>query len=84
VDTLENPGAEAVREQCVGQGTSCALYQEALAKQTRTNILLAATVGAGVLSLVTGVLLTDWGDDSLAATVSVGEGAAGVVFRGRL
>lgn len=84
VDTLENPGPDAVREACVGQGTSCALYQEALAKQTRTNILIGASVGAGVLSLTTAVFLTEWSDDAVIVGVHPMTGGAGLSLRGRL
>jgi hypothetical protein len=84
VDTLENPGPDAVREACAGQGTSCALYQEALAKQTRTNILIGASVGAGVLSLATAVFLTEWTDDGVTVGVHPMAGGAGLSLKGRL
>jgi hypothetical protein len=59
VDTLNNPGAAAVKAGCVGQGTSCPLYQEGLAHQTRTNVLAGVTGGAAVATAIVGVF-TRW------------------------
>lgn len=50
VDTLDNPGTAAVMAACAGKGPSCPLYQEGLSKQTRTDALLGATVGAAALT----------------------------------
>ena len=61
IDTLNNPGPDAVEEACVGKGTSCPEYQDGLNKQTRTNYLLIST-GVGVASVaVIGIFFTDWG-----------------------
>src|SRR5690606_27132068 len=60
VDTVNDPGADAVRTACAGRGTGCALYQDGLAKETRTNVLIGATAGAGALTLAA-LFLTDWG-----------------------
>ena len=59
IDTINNPGADAVRQQCVGQGPSCPLYQQGLSSQTRTNVLIGVTSGLGLLTFVT-VFLTQW------------------------
>jgi hypothetical protein len=59
VDTLNNPGADAVKKGCVGQGTSCALYQEGLAHQRRTNILAGVTGGVAAVTIVLAVF-TNW------------------------
>ncbi|EYF02420.1 hypothetical protein [Chondromyces apiculatus] len=67
IDTLNNPGEDAVRAGCVGQGTGCALYQEALGKETRTNVLLGVTAGVGVLTVVS-ALFTDWGSSGRGAS----------------
>ena len=54
---------------CAGQGTECALYQDGLAKETRTNVLIGVTAGLGAATLVL-ALFTDWdGDASAAAEV---------------
>ena len=42
-----------------GLGPSCALYQEGLSKQTRTNALIGATAGAGALTVVFAIF-TNW------------------------
>jgi hypothetical protein len=60
VDTVNNPGADKVKEECGDQGESCALYQEGLSKQRRTNILLGVTAGVGVATILIGVFATDW------------------------
>jgi hypothetical protein len=60
IDTVNNPGADKVEEECRGQGESCALYQEGLSKQRRTNVLIGVTAGLGVATLVVGLFATDW------------------------
>jgi hypothetical protein len=60
IDTRNDPGPDAVREACAGQDESCPLYQEGEEKETRTNILLGATVGAAVVTGVIGLFLTQW------------------------
>ncbi|HLV21797.1 MAG TPA: hypothetical protein VKZ49_12970 [Polyangiaceae bacterium] len=60
LDTVNNPGADAVRDQCRGQGTSCPLYQDGLERQQRTNTLLAVTGGLGLATGIIALFLTDW------------------------
>jgi hypothetical protein len=60
VDTQNNPGPTRVREECVGQGESCPLYQEGLDKQLRTNVLLGVTAGLGLATILVGAVATDW------------------------
>ncbi len=60
IDTVKNPGADAVKKGCGNQGESCALYQQGLSKQRRTNVLIGATAGVGVATILIGVLATDW------------------------
>lgn len=60
VDTLNNPGTGKVTAGCVGLGESCALYQQGLASQTRTNVLVGVTAGVGALTAVVGLFLTQW------------------------
>ena len=59
IDTINNPGADAVRNGCVGQGPSCSLYQQGLDEQTRTNVLIGVTGGLGLLTFVS-IFLTQW------------------------
>ena len=68
IDTENNPGQDAVRTQCAGQGDSCQLYQDGRAKQLRTNILLGATIGLGVVTGVIGVFFTQWSHPKPAST----------------
>ncbi len=58
VDTQNNPGPSRVRDEC--KDSSCALYQEGLNKQRRTNILLGVTGGFGVATVLIGAFATDW------------------------
>jgi hypothetical protein len=60
IDTVNNPGTERVKNECGTQGESCALYQEGVSKQRRTNVLIGVTAGVGVGTLLIGVLATDW------------------------
>lgn len=60
VDTVNNPGADRVKDECGTQGESCPLYQEGLSKQRRTNILAGVTAGLGVATILVGIFATDW------------------------
>jgi hypothetical protein len=68
IDTQNNPGADTVRERCAGQGESCPEYQDGRDKQMRTNILIGATIGTGVLTAALGLFFTDWGGSSPASS----------------
>src|SRR5262249_3117870 len=61
IDTKNNPGPDAVRAACAGKGTSCPEYQDGLAKETRTNVLLGGAIGAAVLTGAIGAFFTNWG-----------------------
>jgi hypothetical protein len=61
-----SPGADAVRKDCKGQGTSCAEYQEGLSNQRNANIALGVTGGLAVFTAITGLFLTDWGSHEKA------------------
>jgi len=83
LDAQKNPGTDAVRSGCVGQGESCALYQQGLGAQRRTNILLGVTGGMAAVTAVVGVFFTQWSrPERPAAGLSVepalGLGQAGV------
>ena len=62
IDTINNPGADAVREECAGQGEECELYQEGQSKELRTNALIGATAGVAAVTLVLAIV-TDWDGD---------------------
>ncbi|MGE0322098.1 MAG: hypothetical protein AB7S68_07335 [Polyangiaceae bacterium] len=70
LDTQNNPGRSKVKEECAGQGTDCALYQEGLDKQKRTNIMAAVTGGVGLVTIVIGAFFTDWSGGETARTPS--------------
>ena len=60
VDAQSNPGKDAVLRDCVGQGESCPTYQQGKSAELRTNVLLGATAGVGVLTAVVGIFFTRW------------------------
>jgi hypothetical protein len=60
VDTLTNPGKDAVREACVGQGTDCPEYRRGVGKQIRTNALIGVSAGLGIATVLIGALATDF------------------------
>ncbi len=70
IDTLKNPGEDAIRRECVNQGTDCPLYQDAKDKELRTNILAGVTAAFAVGTLIVGTLATDWNSGSKSAPAS--------------
>jgi hypothetical protein len=60
IDTKYNPGKDKVREECVGQGTQCPLYQEGQRKEVRTNVLIGGTLVLALATAVTGIFATDF------------------------
>jgi hypothetical protein len=67
IDAEKHPGVEAVRTQCVNQGSDCPAYKEGLRNQLRTNILWGATAGVGVITVLIGAIWTDWGEPTIGA-----------------
>jgi hypothetical protein len=59
VDAINNPGADTVKKDCVGLGTSCPAYQAGLAHQQRTNILIGVTAGTGAVTIILAIV-TNW------------------------
>ena len=60
IDAKNNPGVDAVKRDCAGMGETCATYQKGRDAQFRTNVILGATIGAGVLTAVVGTFFTQW------------------------
>lgn len=71
LDTIGNPGADAVKAACAGKGEACPEYQAGRAHQTRTNALIGATVGTAVVTGVIGLFLTDWKGASTTKSAAV-------------
>ncbi len=69
IDTLNNPGPDAVRQGCVGLGDSCKLYRQGQLNELRTNVLIGATAVFAVASAVTGVFFTDFSRPSAPRNV---------------
>ncbi|MFO0617841.1 MAG: hypothetical protein U0414_34945 [Polyangiaceae bacterium] len=59
VDTLNNPGPDTVRAQCKGQGEECPAYQDGLAHELRTNVLIGVTAGLGATTVILAIV-TNW------------------------
>lgn len=85
IDTLNNPGPDAVRNGCIGQGDQCTLYQQGLSEQLRTNVLIGVTGGLGLLTFVS-IFLTQWShpkETARAASIvpTFGLGSVGLLGR---
>ncbi|MBX3189366.1 MAG: hypothetical protein KF819_20250 [Labilithrix sp.] len=80
VDAKNNPGVDAVRTQCAGKDESCPAYQDGKAAETRTNVLLGATLGVAVVTGVMGLFFTEWSSSTKAGSTAgrVGFGASPV------
>ena len=89
LDAQNNPGADAVRRNCVGLGESCPDYQKGRSAQLRTNILLVVSGGLGLATAVIGLFFTQWGAPkspepsrgSVRVEPVVGLGQSGVMGR---
>lgn len=80
VDTLQNPGADKVREVCAGKGPECPEYKLGLESQLRTNILIGATAGMGAVTVLLAIF-TRWSSKdapktAVLPTATVHEGGA--------
>jgi hypothetical protein len=71
VDTINNPGTDAVRRDCAGVGPTCPTYQKGLDAQTRTNVILGITIGVGVTTAIVGLFFTQWSSPAKAAKAAV-------------
>jgi hypothetical protein len=80
IDTVNNPGADAVKRDCAGKGEDCPAYQDGLSKQRRTNVLIGVTAGLGVATVLVGALFTDWSGGKSSAPPQ----EAGKSFRPRV
>ncbi|MCH2109769.1 MAG: outer membrane protein assembly factor BamD [Polyangiaceae bacterium] len=60
VYALNNPGKDAVTEECQEQGKDCPAYQEGIKNQRNANIAWGATAAVGVLTAISGIWWTDW------------------------
>lgn len=64
---MKDPGPDAVRRECVGQGLECPLYQRGRQAQLRTNVLLGSSIGVAALTGIIGLFLTEWSSSPAAA-----------------
>jgi hypothetical protein len=84
VDTVKNPGVDAVRRDCVGLGENCPEYQQGLSSQRRTDVLIVTTAAVGAMTAVIGLFFTRWGGSVQTPTrgmrvePTVGVGSVGV------
>lgn len=84
IDTITNPGTDAVKSGCIGQGTACALYQQGKSEELRTNVLIGVTGGLGLLTFVS-IFLTQWSHPhhEAAAAISPTFGLGSIGLEGR-
>jgi hypothetical protein len=84
LDTVKNPGVDAVRRDCVGLGENCPEYQQGLSSQRRTDVLIVTTAAVGAMTAVIGLFFTRWGGATQTPTrgmrlePTVGVGAVGL------
>jgi hypothetical protein len=71
LDAQNNPGVDAVRRECAGKDESCPLYQDGKSAELRTNVLLGATAGLGVVTAVVGLFFTQWSSPERTRGASV-------------
>ncbi len=64
LDARSNPGTDVVRARCRGLGENCPEYRDGLSRQHRTNGLLGATIGVGVVTGVLAIFFTNWSGGS--------------------
>jgi len=64
VDTMKNPGPDKVKAECPKNDTSCPLYKQGQAKETRTNVLLGVTGGLALATGLVAAFVVDWGPHS--------------------
>lgn len=69
LDTVNNPGAARVKAECVSE--DCALYQDGLGRQHRTNALVGVSIGVGAATALIGIFATDWGSKKPAAETAL-------------
>lgn len=86
LNAKNNPGPDAVKEECEQNDETCPTYRQGLRNQTYANVAIGATALFGVFT-ITSAFLTDWGgkkeetvsyrtgDLSIRPTFAVGDGA---------
>lgn len=72
INTINSPGVNAVRADCVGQGASCPAYVEGRNEQLRTNVLIGVTAGLGAATGVIGLFFTRWSHAPEKAPTPIG------------
>lgn len=86
LNAQNNPGPDAVKENCEKGDTTCPEYRTGVRNQTYANIAVGATAVFGIFT-ITSAFLTDWGgkedsvayrngDLSIRPTFAVGDGAS--------
>jgi hypothetical protein len=80
IDTMNNPGADAVRAGCAGQGEECQLYKDGQSKEVRTNALIGATAGAGAITVILGAVAKWTSDEKSTPTKGGGDDESAVIF----
>jgi hypothetical protein len=67
---INDPGRDRVRRACEAyegsDRTACPEYQRGLRHELQANVAIAATSAVGVLTVITGLFLTDWSHDDPA------------------
>jgi hypothetical protein len=61
----------------VGQGEACPTYQRGKSAELRTNVVLGATAGVGLVTAVIGVFFTEWARSTRSTAASTASTAPG-------
>jgi len=80
IDTQTNPGPDEVKELCQDNPnypdpTTCPAYETGQRKEVRTNVLIGATAGVGVVTIILGAV-TDWRGKQKAGLRGAGAASA--------
>lgn len=60
LNALNNPGEEAIRDNCEAGDTGCAEWEKGRRNQLFANVAIGGTAAVGVFTIVTGLWLTNW------------------------
>lgn len=61
VNATQSPGKQAVLDNCAPGDRDCDEFVKGRRNQTIANVALGGTAAVGVLTMITGIWLTDWG-----------------------
>ncbi len=82
IDTVTEPGRDAVREACAGQGSACPEYQLGKSKELRTNLLIGGAAASGLATVLVAAFVTDFAGERARVGVLFAPGGVAGTFGG--